>query len=568
MPALASTHPATLVAALERLGGIVDRGYTFVRGDGTERPVTFAELRDLAVSYDRGLRAHGVAPGDRVALVLPDAEHFVPMFLGAVRGGTVPVPLYPPNPFGRLLDYVEHITRMLQVADPVVVVTTARMQGPFRGLIGMIPSLRAVVTPEELALEGESEPEAHPADPDEPVFLQFTSGSTATPRGVVVTHRSLSANASAILHDALQVREDDLGLSWLPLYHDMGLIGFCLAPIFLPTPVVFLPTLSFLRDPTSWLTEIGRRRATITFAPNFAFGLVRKRAAERGGDSTWDLSSVRVMGCGAEPINPVTIEAFFRTFAANGLRPTTFLPCYGMAEATLAMTVPAPESALVVDLLNESAYEHERFARRADSGYAVVGCGRPIPGHEVAVLDEAGRPLPDRHIGQIGFRGPSVAAGYFRDEDATARVFTAEWLLTGDLGYQSGQDLFVTGRVKDLLVIRGRNTDPQQVEWTVEKVPGVRPGSVVAFTRPGDDTEELVLTLETSPNAITAEVVHGVVRRVAATLQLAVADVVVVERGDLPKTSSGKVQRALVRERYLAGIGRSREETLLAAANL
>lgn len=568
MSASGFTHPATLVAALERLGSIVDRGYTFVRGDGTERPVSFAELRDLAVSYDRGLRAHGVEPGDRVALVLPDAEHFVPVFLGAVRGGTVPVPLYPPNPFGRLLDYVEHITRMVQVADPVVVVTTARMKGPFSALIGMIPSLRAVLTPEEIGVDGESEPEAHQADPDAPVFLQFTSGSTTTPRGVVVTHGSLSANASAILRDALQVHEDDLGLTWLPLYHDMGLIGFCLAPIFQPTPVVFLPTLSFLRDPTSWLTEISRRRATITFAPNFAFGLVRKRAEDRGGDSTWDLSSLRVLGCGAEPINPVTIEAFFRTFAANGLRPTAFLPCYGMAEATLAMTVPLPGNPLVVDHLDETAYEHERFARRAESGYAVVGCGRPIPGHEVAVLDEAGRPLPDRHIGQIGFRGPSVAAGYYRDDEATGRVFTGEWLLTGDLGYRRGEDLFVTGRVKDLLVIRGRNTDPQQVEWIVEKVPGVRPGSVVAFTRPGEDTEELVLMLETRPHTSTAEVVGGVVRRVASTLQLAVADVVVVERGDVPKTSSGKVQRALVRERYLAGLGTARAADLLDVANL
>src|SRR5664280_1772117 len=491
-------HPSTLGEALEELAGVTDRGFTFVAYDGRDTVLSFGALRDRAAVLDGGLRAWGMVPGDRVALVLPDAIEFVPAFLAAVRGGGIPVPCYPPVAFGRLTEYVDHLAGILRVAEPTVLCTVEPLREVLRALLPRVPSLRGIVTLAELdTVQGQAPPAVMRA-PQDPVFLQFTSGSTARPKGVVVTHESLAANSQVIMRDALQVRADDIGISWLPLYHDMGLIGFVLAPIFVPTEVVFLPTMAFLSKPELWFEQIHRRRATITFAPNFAFGLLRKRVSA-AALARWDLSCVRVLGCGAEPINPNTIEGFFEAFEPTGPRPESFLPCYRLAGATLAMAFPRSGEPTLVDVVDESAYRQKRIAHRVDpggAGYTFVGCGQAVAGHELVILDKQGLPLAERHIGEIAFRGPSVTQGYFRNPAATAEAFHDGWLLTGDLGYQASGQLFITGRKKDLLVIRGRNSDPQHVEWVVEQLEGVRQGNVVAFTRPGGDTEELVVVLE------------------------------------------------------------------------
>lgn len=547
-------HPATLVEALEALSAVTDRGFTFVGYDGRDEVVSFAALHGRAAAVDAGLRRWGIRPGDRVALVLPDAIEFVPAFLGAVRGGAVPVPCYPPVAFGRLPEYVDHLAGILTVAEPTVLCTVEPLRDLLIALLPRVPSLRGIVTLSGLEAAEREVPAAVSSEPSDPVFLQFTSGSTARPKGVVVTNESLAANTRVIMRDALQIQRDDVGVSWLPLYHDMGLIGFVLAPIFVPTEVVFLPTMAFLGNPELWFDQIHRRRATVTFAPNFAFGLVRKRVRE-SALTRWDLSCLRVVGCGAEPINPNTIESFFAMFEPTGLRPESFLPCYGMAEATLAMAFPQSGEGMRVDVVDEPAYRQKLTAwpDESDQGrYAFVGCGQAVAGHELAVLDERGVPLAERAIGEIAFRGPSVTDGYFRNPDATAEAFHGDWLLTGDLGYQASGSLFITGRKKDLLVIRGRNSDPQHVEWVVEALDGVREGNVVAFTRPGGDTEELVVVLEASANQ-GSSLSADVRRRVHQVLQLPVADVVTLERGELLKTSSGKVQRQRVRRWYLAG---------------
>jgi len=551
---LSQQHPGTLVEALELLAGRIDRGFTFVTYDGDEEVMSFADLHDRTVALDAGLRATGVRPGDRVALVLPDAIEFVPTFLAAVRAGGVPVPCYPPVAFGRLTEYVEHLAGILTIAEPVVLCTVEPLRDVLLALLPDVPSLRRIVTLAELSTRDSVTLPAVPRAPHDPVFLQFTSGSTARPKGVVVTHASLAANTKVIMRDALQVRSDDIGVSWLPLYHDMGLIGFVLAPIFVPTDVVFLPTMSFLSRPGVWLEQIHRRQATITFAPNFAYGLVRKRLTA-AALAQWDLSCVRVLGCGAEPINPATISGFFDATAHAGLRPESFLPCYGMAEATLAMAFPRSEDPTLVEVVDESAYRQERVARPVgpgEPGLTFVGCGAAVAGHELAILDEGGRPVAERQIGEIAFRGPSLTQGYFRNPEATTAAFRDGWLLTGDLGYQASGQLFVTGRKKDLLVIRGRNSDPQHVEWVVEQIDGVREGNVVAFTRPGADTEELVVAMEARTTSHDDPLPAVVRQRVHQALALTVADVVTLERGQLPKTSSGKVQRQRVRDWYLA----------------
>lgn len=551
------THPATLVAAIEALPEAGGLGYCFVDDAGAETELSFPELYAAIVRRDAQLRALGLRRGDRVAVVIPAAAEFVPTFLAAARAGTVPVPLHPPAALGRLDAYLDNLTAILRVAAPTVLTTVSALVELLASVQARVPSLRSIV-----AVDAMAEPEAGPAPspaavtPTDTAFLQFTSGSTAQPKGVEVTHGSLAANTEAIMRVGLRVRPGDSGVSWLPLYHDMGLIGFVLAPVFVPTPVTFLPTLSFLRDPQSWFECINRKRATITFAPNFAYALVRKRVRAESL-ARWDLSCLRVLGCGAEPINPATMRAFLDVFSAAGVRPEALVPCYGMAEATLAMAFAARDEPLRVDVVDAAAYRSIRRAYPAanGTGLAFVGCGRPPAGHDIAVLSEGGRPLSDRAVGEIVFRGPSLTRGYFRDPEATRQAVTGGWLRTGDLGYLADGDIFVTGRKKDLLVIRGRNTDPQSIEWAVDTVPGVRAGNVAAFTRSGRDTEELVIALERGVDAGPDDqaLASAVGRRVNEVAQLSVADLVLLAPGTLPKTSSGKVQRARARDLYLAG---------------
>jgi fatty-acyl-CoA synthase len=556
------THPPTLTAAIEALPTAGAGGYSFIDAAGAETALSFAELYVATVRRDAQLRALELSRGERVAVVIPDAADFVPTFLGTVRAGGVPVPLYPPAALGRLDAYLDNLAAISRVAAPVLLCTVSALVELLSPLRDRVPSLRAIVAVDAL-------PEPAPGMASVPAsvtaadtaFLQFTSGSTAQPKGVVVTHGSLAANTQAIMRSGLRIRPNDSAVSWLPLYHDMGLIGFVLAPVFVPTSVTFLPTLSFLRDPQSWFDWIDRKRATITFAPNFAYALVSKRVRPESLER-WDLSCLRVLGCGAEPINPATMAGFLDIFRAAGVRAEALVPCYGMAEATLAMAFAARDEPLRVDRVDAAAYRSGHRADPATGGAFVefVGCGRPPAGHEIAVVDAAGRFRPERAIGEIVFRGPSVTGGYFQDPVATARAFGDDgWLRTGDLGYLAAGEIFVTGRQKDVLVIRGRNTDPQRVEWAAEAVPGVRAGNVVAFSRPGADTEELVVALERNPGAgDDAAIARAVGRRINEVAQLAVADLVLLAPGTLPKTSSGKVQRARARHLYLAGdLGRA-----------
>jgi fatty-acyl-CoA synthase len=550
-----STSATTLVAAIEQLPVAVGRSFTFVDAAGAETAVGFPDLHATVARRHAQLAELGVRRGDRVAVVLPDAADFVPTFLGAVRGGAVPVPLYPPVALGRLDAYLDGLTAMLRVAAPTLLCTGSALRNVLASLLARVPSLRAVV-----AVDGLPEPTAAPAaasvTPDETALLQFTSGSTAHPKGVVVPHGSLAANAEIIMRHALGVGPEDSGLSWLPLHHDMGLIGFVLAPIFVPTSVTFLPTLTFLRDPQSWFDWIDRKRATISFAPNFAYARVRRRVPAEAL-ARWDLSCVRVLGCGAEPISADTMRAFVDTLSPAGLRPQSIVPCYGMAEATLAMAFASAEELLRVDAVDATAYRLQGEAlpvtAATTTAQEFVSCGRPGPAHQIAVVDEQGRVLPERVVGELVFRGPSVTRGYFGNIEATRDAVVDGWLRTGDLGYLAAGEVYVTGRKKDVLVIRGRNADPQQVEWAVESVSGIRAGNVAAFTRPGGETEELVVAVERTAADADDALAAAVARRATEVTQLAVADVVLLRAGDLPKTSSGKVQRARTRELYLAG---------------
>jgi fatty-acyl-CoA synthase len=545
------------------------RGMTFVDGEGGERFIGFRSLIVLARARGRKLLALGLRPGDRMALAIPQPAEFVVTFIAAASVGIVPVPIYPPVSLGRLGAYLDGTVRILKAASADVLITTPQLQQILWSVVPRVTTLRDLVTLE--ALDALSEVDAAAVDalpraaPADPLFLQFTSGSTAAPRGVVVTHGSLCANGYAIMQYAITADPAvDVCVSWLPLFHDMGLIGFVLVPLAFQMSVVILPTLAFLKRPTLWMDLIHKHRGTLTFAPNFAYARLAKRASD-ADLARWDLSSVRVMGCGAEPINATALRTFVDRFSAGArLPPTALVPCYGMAEATLAMSFARLGQPLRVDEIDADASAEEGRAVPALPGAGrlnqLVSCGQALPGHELAVFthgDAEATPtrVGEREIGEIAFRGPSVAAGYFRDPEAGRATFRGGWLFTGDLGYLVDGEVFISGRKKDLLIVNGRNYHPQSIEWVVEEVPGIRKGNVVAFSVPGQASEEVAIAAETAERseAERERLVEAVKTAVKLSIGLAPSDVVLVGPGALPKTSSGKLQRSRTRAQYLAG---------------
>jgi len=552
-----------MVDAIAACEGVHDRGFTFVngKGPGADLVLSFHELGIEIRRRAAHLRALGLHKGDRVALVVPDGPDFIPLFLGALWAGIVPVPLYPPLSLGKLDAFMESLVGILRIAEPRVLATDARVAKVLWGAVGRIPSIEKMVEVKDLALPapaGASDERAPIDDPDL-AFLQFTSGSTAAPKGVMVTHGNLKANCNAILYDGIQAKTpcDDVAVSWLPLYHDMGLIGCVLCPLVAKMPAAYIPTLAFIKNATLWLETIHKHRASLTFAPNFAYALVTKRAKPEQ-IARWDLSRMRGFGCGAEPINPDVMRSFVQTFAPAGIRSEALLPAYGMAEATLAMAFLGIREPLRTDRIDAGAYHGEQKAKPISNGanaLEVVCCGRPFPGHELSIQDETGSKLADREVGEICFRGPSVAAGYFRNEEATRAAGmdrSGEWLRTGDLGYMVDGEIYVSGRLKDILIVNGRNYYPQAIEWLLDDVPGLRKGSTIVFSRPGKSSEEVVVATETRQTDL-ASLRAAIVAKVNDEMQLAVADVAFVAPGALPKTSSGKLQRRKTRDLYLAG---------------
>jgi fatty-acyl-CoA synthase len=548
----------TFIDILDRLGTEGDeRGHTYVKADGTEKFVGYATLERDVKARGRQLLGTGLRKGDRLALIIPDADEFVLTFLGAVSAGIVPVPLYPPLALGKLDAYIDTTTRILNAAQADLLVTTKQVEKVLWTVMPRVPSLRDILTIDAVAALPEAASPPPKISPYDTLFLQFTSGSTAEPKGVVVTHESMVANVKAVIFDGLEAKtEKDIGVSWLPLYHDMGLIGFVLAPLLVRIAIVFIPTMEFVRRPTLWMDVVSRHRGTLTFAPNFAFARVTKRAGDKDL-ARWDLSCLRVVGCGAEPIHAGTMQAFVDKFSRAGMKPEAMLPCYGMAEATLAMSFVGHEDRIKVDVIDaDRCHENQRAvpAKNGAATLALVSCGKAFPGHEIGIFDEEGRRLPERRIGEIRFRGPSVTAGYYENLEATRKAFLPDgWLCTGDLGYLAGGEVYISGRRKDILIVHGRNYYPQGIEWQVEEVEGIRKGNVVAFSVPGEGSEEVVVVAETTEADPAKRLALGqrVKSHLNGTLSLVPADVVLLGVGQLPKTTSGKLQRRKTREQYL-----------------
>jgi acyl-CoA synthetase (AMP-forming)/AMP-acid ligase II len=530
--------------------------YVFVDANGAEGSVRFAALRDSALALGGALRARGLEPGDCVALVIPEAAGFLTAFLGASVAGLVPTPLADPVHAGTFGAYLDMIAPLVRAARARAIITTPRLRPLLDALQVSAPTIRFVSAWSELT--GPALAAAEPADADAPALFQFTSGSTSQPKGVVLTHANLAANIHAIGGPAgLGLSRDCVGVSWLPLFHDMGLIGLALCALYHGNITVLLSPWAFVKRPVAWLRAITRHHGTISFAPNFAYEMCVRRVKDAELDGL-DLSSWRVAGCGAEPIQAGTLEAFAAKFAPVGFRATSFVPAYGLAEHTLAATLAPPGRDLRVDTVRASELAARRRAvpcsSDAPGALRLVGCGRAFPEHALRVVDDRGHPVGERVVGEILVSGPSVMQGYLSAPGATAEVIRDGWCSTGDLGYLAGGELYICGRRKETIIVAGRNYFPQDLEQVVNRVPGVRAGCVAAFaaTEPGHP-DRAVVVVETQGHTPGDLLQAEVRRRLLQATGLAVHEIVLVPKGTVGRTTSGKLRRVELRERYAAG---------------
>lgn len=547
--------------------------------------LSFADALDLARRAAFHLRARGVRHGDRVLLVLPTGPSFLAAFYGCQVLGAIPVPVVPPTSLARMDDHIARIARVATICEAKAVVVS---QG-LLAITGLVRSrfkearaaLSNVVFGQDLLREEGRVHDLAPVRPEDPAMLQFTSGSTGDPKGVVLPHASLLANMKGI-GLAAQFNRDDVALAWLPLFHDMGLIGHFLASAAWGLPLVLMPPETFIRRPREWLKAISRYRGTCSAAPNFAYSLCAKKIKDRDLEGL-DLSSWRVAFCGAEPVNPRTITDFVSRFEPHGFQATTFFPVYGMAELSLAATFPLPGTPPRFDRVRRHRFEQGGVAEPVAEAAGDVGAdatdvvswvsvGRPLPDHEVRIVDASGQALPDRREGEVEVRGPSLMAGYYRNPMATAEALRGGWLRTGDLGYLADGDLFVTGRRKEIIIKSGKNLYPQDIEAAAAKVPGIRVGCCAAFgvLNAARGTEDLVLVCETRTTdpqelgRLMSEVRTSVLEAIGATPDV----VVLVGPGTVPKTSSGKIQRDLMRRRFVAGDMKSGQAGLMTKVRL
>jgi 1-acyl-sn-glycerol-3-phosphate acyltransferase len=535
-----------------------------------EALITYGALAEDARGVARGLLARGFEPGARAALMLPTGKSFFRAFFGILYAGGIPVPIYPPARLSHLEEHLRRQARILDNAGVAALVTVPQAGVAAAFLQSHVRSLRCVETAENLHATNAAEGRelAFAPGPETVALLQYTSGSTGDPKGVTLTHANLLANIRAF-GERMEVDSTDVCVSWLPLYHDMGLIGTWLGSLYFGGPVVILSPLTFLARPGQWLRAIHRHRGTISAAPNFAFELCLRKI-EDGDLAGLDLSSWRLALNGAEPVSPTTIRRFSERFAPFGFRAGSMTPVYGMAESSVALTIPPPGRAPKVDRVDRAAMSRYGEARPAPAseGNALefVACGGPLSGHEVRIVDSLGREVPERRQGRLQFRGPSSTQGYYRNEPASRRLFDGEWLDSGDLAYIASGDVYLTGRSKDIIIRAGRNLYPHELEEAIGNIDGVRKGCVAVFAAADRDagTERVVVLAETRLAAAAER--QSLKRRIEDTaselLESAPDEIVLAPPHTIPKTSTGKVRRAAARELYETGKLASRGRAL------
>ena len=515
------------------------------RLDGEHAELTRRALRDLALRHGTALAAHGVTPGGRVVIAVPTSIEFVATFWGTLLLGAVAVPVPAPDKRGLLEARLSQLERICAVAQPAVIIAALDMLGV--DAVGETP----VVDP--AALDRPGVLAAYSPAPDDLAVIQFTSGSTGSPRGCALSHRAVAYNAAAVVR-RLGIAPGDTTCCWLPLYHDMGLVSGLAVPVLSGGAVRLRQPTRFLANPLVWLRDLASFPRTHTAAPNFALALVLQRLERRPPEGL-DLSGVGNIVCGAEPIDPVLARRFVDALAPHGLPETALHPAYGMAEATLMATSSAGG-------LRTAAFDRARLrgegvaapVRFGAEALSLVNLGKPIEGGTVRVVAD-GAVLGEGRIGDLEIRLPSLMSGYFRDADATAEAFDeGGWLRTGDLGFLSDGDLFVTGRRKDIVIVAGRNIAPADIEYAAARAARVDPTRIGVFGHPGPlGTEDLYVAVETRPAADQAALRSTVAEACYAACGVYPAAVILVRSGGVPRTTSGKVQRARLRQMMAAG---------------
>ena len=546
-----SEFPQTLPDILARASKTCgNRGLIFV--DEDEQRFTWEEIEAQAQRVAAGFQARDGEPGDRVTIVCQGLRPLVTSFFGAVLAGLHPSILPTPISRHRLQGYLQHVVSIVRVAEPKFVVVDEEVELVGKPLVkeANLENKALVIRHDEL-IDSSSRFDLHEAAPDEIAVIQFTSGSTSSPRGVVLPHRCVAANVQAIV-ERLEVAPDDVGGGWLPMYHDMGLIGNLLGAAARSIDLVLTTPFNFLRRPRRWLDVMERHNVSITAGPNVSY----RHLLERGDIPGRDLGKWRVAIIGAEPVDPELLTAFTEAFEPAGFPKTGFMPAYGLAEVGLMATgVRAQEEYEIVEVDRE-ALEGEGVARpvnEASNCARIVSCGAPVRETSVRIVDDHGELVPDSCIGEVSIAGSSVMREYFNDPVATADTLHGEWLMTGDLGYMKDQQLFVTGRKKELIIFGGRNYYPQDIERVVHGLELVRPGSVVAFgTKNGHDEGIVIVAAPRDPQ--NSESIGARVRAVVSeSLNLPVLDVVLLESGRIPRTTSGKLCRGRCRDLYEGG---------------
>lgn len=527
---------------------------------GKEEEISYAVLQQRADAVAAGLRKRDLLPGQTVAIMLPTSLEYFFSFYGVLRAGGIPVPIYPPARLSQIEEHLRRHARILDNARAAMLITVAEAK-PFARLLRLqVERLRTVVTPEELLEAAAPASQAAPAVQAQDIaMLQYTSGSTGNPKGVILTHANLLANIRT-MGEAIGANPSDVFVSWMPLYHDMGLIGAWLGSLYYAVPLAVMSPLSFLTRPERWLWSIHRHRATLSGAPNFGYELCLRRVQDRDLEGL-DLSSWRVAFNGAEPVSPDTIARFHERFARYGLRRETMYPVFGLAECSVGLAFPPPGRAPVVDRIEREAFMRAGRAvpATADDANALrfVACGQPLAGHQIRLVDATGYEVSEREEGRLEFQGPSATSGYFRNPEETRRLFHDGWLDSGDLAYMAGGDVYITGRVKDVIIRAGRNIYPHELEEAIGNLPGIRKGCIAVFGSidRASATEKLVVlaeTHETEPDA--RERLQTAITALAVDLAGAAPDdVVLAPPHTVLKTSSGKVRRAASRELYERG---------------